>query len=259
MANGDNQADTYPHIRRLPPHGQSPSHSCPCIILQGNKWRIVIPETPITMQGTFTPKSTHQVGRTREPERPPTLVLESESFGRRRVSFVVRQRDRCRMFLRFVLYSRIAPMRNTTLLVLFVCPLVFVAWKNALTADPIADNQLVGTWKLVSVRNGGYPDLFNVGPRSKRETVMHITPTHLMTVTYAEENGTVLWCSGGAYTLKEGQYTLTIGHGIDPFDKPFKGKGHSRRFDLNIDGVSLRLTESIPDGGERDESWQRIK
>ncbi len=148
-------------------------------------------------------------------------------------------------------------MRSTTFLVLLVCALVFVDGKSSHTADPVVDHQLVGTWKLVSVRNGGYPDLFNYGPLSKRETIKHITPTHFMTVTYGE-NGTVLWGSGGTYKLKEVQHTETIEYGIAPFEKPFKGKGISRSFDINISGANLRLTESIPDG-TREELWERIE
>ena len=56
----------------LPSHSQAssprsvtlPQLPSPRIIPQSNKWRIVILKTPITMQGTFTPKSTPQVGRT---------------------------------------------------------------------------------------------------------------------------------------------------------------------------------------------------
>ena len=89
----------------LPSHSQAssprsvtlPQLPSPRIIPQSNKWRIVILKTPITMQGTFTPKSTPQVGRTGQPERRITRFLSSSRFGRRPVNRVARRQQESSM------------------------------------------------------------------------------------------------------------------------------------------------------------------
>ena len=49
------------------------------------------------MQGTFTPKSTPQVGRTGQPERRITRFLSSSRFGRRPVNRVARRQQESSM------------------------------------------------------------------------------------------------------------------------------------------------------------------
>ena len=148
-------------------------------------------------------------------------------------------------------------MRTPMFSALVVCALVILGGRRSQTAEPVVEQQLVGTWKLVSVRNGGYPDLFNYGPLSKRETIKHITPTHFMTVAYAE-NGTVLWASGGSFSLKEDQSTETVEYGVDAFQKPFKGKGSTHKFKVKFGGTNLLLTETTSDV-TREEGWERLE
>ena len=150
-------------------------------------------------------------------------------------------------------------MRSICFLVAVVCALRVVDGQLAQADEALAKNQLVGTWKLVSVRHGmegtvGYPDLFTY---TDKQTLKHITPTHTATVTYGT-NGSIFMVSGGTYTLDAAKYTETVEYGIDPFQRPLEAKG-KRSFDVIVSGTTLHLTMRYGDKGRREELWERFE
>lgn len=155
-------------------------------------------------------------------------------------------------------------MRHIGILLGLVCAVALVNYPQAQTAESVAAPELVGTWKLVTVRYGGYPDMFN---HANRHTLMHITPTHSTTMSYFE-NGTVFSVSGGTYTLKDGKYTETTEYekrspliliwGDSKNEaKPIKDD-RKRTFDVQVSDALLILTTGVGEMEERTE-WQRVR
>lgn len=142
---------------------------------------------------------------------------------------------------------------------LFVVVLGLVGGFSMDAAEPKADDSLVGTWKLVSVRNGGYPDLFTY---ANRQTLKHVTATHCTTVSY-HKDGTVFSLTGGVYAREKGRYTERIDHGIEPSftvvaaAKSFTGK-REHTYEYTFSDDVLYLTIQHKDGIKRDEVWQRV-
>jgi hypothetical protein len=150
-------------------------------------------------------------------------------------------------------------MRGVLFLVGAICALGVVDGQYAQTAEPFSDNQLVGTWKLVSVRHGmegtvGCPDLFSY---TDKQTLKHVTPTHTVTVSYFK-NGALFMLSGGTCTLDAAWYTETVEYGVDAFKRPLEVKG-KRAFDVIVSGTSLHLTMRYGDKGRREELWERFE
>ncbi len=150
-------------------------------------------------------------------------------------------------------------MRSICFLIVVVCAPWMMAGKHAQTAESLETNQLVGTWKLVSVRHGmegnvGYPDLFNY---ADKQTLKHITPTHTVTVSYYKDVS-VFKVSGGTYSLDSARYTETVEYGIDLFQRPLEPKG-TLSYDFIVSGTTLQLTIRYGDKGKSDELWERCE
>ena len=150
-------------------------------------------------------------------------------------------------------------MREIRPVLLVFVVLGLVGGRSVEPSEPIAGDKLTGTWKLVSVRNGGYPDLFNY---ASRRTLKHVTATHSTTVSY-HKDGTIVTVSGGTYSLVEGKYTESIEYGIDPsweteaLRTPFKGK-REYVYDIIVSAGNLHLAHRYRDGVKREELWERI-
>ena len=126
-----------------------------------------------------------------------------------------------------------------------------VATAAARAGDPKADNQVVGTWKMVSAKYDGQE--FQLAEGSAH--IKHVTPTQFMWATY-DKDGTVTRAAGGAYTLDGENYVETPEYGLGDDFKLIKGKAQS--FKWKVDGDKWYHNGKLSNGLEIEEVWQRV-
>jgi hypothetical protein len=114
------------------------------------------------------------------------------------------------------------------------------------------ENQLVGTWKLVSAKYGG-----NESTLPKRLTTLkHVTPTQFTWASY-DKDGKVTRTAGGTYTLKGDTYEETPEYG---FSLDFVGlKGKVQTFTWKVEGNKWHHTGKLSGGLTIDEVWERVE
>jgi hypothetical protein len=114
------------------------------------------------------------------------------------------------------------------------------------------ENQLIGTWKLVSAKWGG--------TERKIEgltIIKHVTPTQFMWARY-DADGVVKHAMGGIYTLKGDEYVETTEYGTTSGDfTAMKGKAH--KFKAKVDGNNWYHTGQLSGGFTIDEIWERVE
>ena len=113
-------------------------------------------------------------------------------------------------------------------------------------------NNLIGTWKLVSAKYGGQEFKFPQGTTH----IKHITPTQFMWATY-DEKGTVARAAGGSYTLDGDAYEETPEYGIGAEFELLKGKAQS--FKCKVDGNTWQHKGKLSNDLTIEEIWERVE
>ncbi len=112
------------------------------------------------------------------------------------------------------------------------------------------ENQLVGTWKLVSAKYGGskstLPERFT--------TLKHVTPTQFMWASY-DKDGKVTRAAGGGYTLKGDTYEETPGYGTGSDYSVVRARTHT--FTWKVEGNKWYHTGKLSGGLTIEEVWER--
>jgi hypothetical protein len=111
-------------------------------------------------------------------------------------------------------------------------------------------NQLVGTWKLVSAKWGGRE--IKITEEIKR--LKHVTPTHFMWVVYGKD-GKVTAAAGGCYAVKGEVYEEILDYGIGIGG--IQGKLHS--FKWKVDGNKWYHNGKLSTGLTIEEVWERVE
>src|SRR5262245_41350554 len=113
-------------------------------------------------------------------------------------------------------------------------------------------DQLIGTWKLVSAKYGGQEFKFPEG----NTTLKHITPTQFMWASY-DADGKVTRAAGGGYTLKGDAYEETPEYGISADFDVIKGKAQT--FKWKVDGNKWHHDGKLSNGLTIEEVWERVE
>jgi hypothetical protein len=118
-------------------------------------------------------------------------------------------------------------------------------------AEAKPENKLVGTWKLVSGKQGGQDIQLPEG----LTMLKHVTPSHFMWAIY-DKDGKVMSALGGPCTLKGEDYEETPEYGIGDFEQ-LKGKLQS--FKWKVDGNKWYHNGKLSSGLTIEEVWERIE
>jgi len=118
--------------------------------------------------------------------------------------------------------------------------------------DSKLQEEIVGTWTLVSAKFNGNPFSFPEGSTH----IKHVTPTQFMWATY-EKDGTVNRAAGGSYTLKGDAYEETPVYGLGDDFNVVKGKAQA--FKCRIEGDKWYHDGKLSNGTTIEEVWQRTK
>ena len=140
--------------------------------------------------------------------------------------------------------------RTTIALVAFTLATVFTAAQESAAKK---DGHL-GTWKLVSTKDGDAKDFTKRGDDTAR--IKHITATHFTWVEVETGSKKIMSGAGGKYTLEGTTYTETIdyaGEGMEAF------AGKPQKFTIRIEGDKLHQSGVLSNGLKIDEVWERLK
>jgi hypothetical protein len=118
--------------------------------------------------------------------------------------------------------------------------------------DEKGEQQLVGTWKVVSAKYGGKELRLPEGTT----TVKHVTPTQFMWATY-DKDGKVIQAVGGRYTLKGEDYAETPEYGLGAVFE--KIKGETIAFKCKVEGNKWYQTGQTGSGQTLEEVWERVE
>jgi len=113
-------------------------------------------------------------------------------------------------------------------------------------------NQLVGTWTLVSAKYGGREVKFPEGTTH----IKHITPTQFMWATYGSD-GKVTRAAGGNYMLEGDVYKETPEYGLSGDFDIIKGKVQS--FKWKVDGNKWYHDGKLSNDLTIEEVWERAE
>jgi hypothetical protein len=126
------------------------------------------------------------------------------------------------------------------------------AWAADPKGDAKSDNQLVGTWKLISAKYGGQEVKFPEGTTMLK----HVTPTQFMWANY-DTDGKVTRAAGGGYTLKGEVYEETPEYGISSDFDLIKGKAQT--FKWKVEGNKWYHDGKLSSGLTIEEVWERVE
>jgi hypothetical protein len=126
------------------------------------------------------------------------------------------------------------------------------AWAADPKGDAKSDNQLVGTWKLISAKYGGQEVKFPEGTTM----IKHVTPTQFMWANY-DKDGKVTRAAGGGYTLKGEVYEETPEYGISNDFDLIKGKAQT--FKWKVEGNKWHHDGKLSSGLTIEEVWERVE
>jgi len=113
-------------------------------------------------------------------------------------------------------------------------------------------NNIVGTWRLVSAKYGGQESkLPQVATMLK-----HVTPAQFMWAMYGKD-GKVTRALGGTYTLKGDEYVEIPEYGVGSVLDLLKGK--PQVFTCKVEGNKWYHTGKISDGTTIEEVWERVE
>jgi hypothetical protein len=119
-------------------------------------------------------------------------------------------------------------------------------------AEAKSDNQLAGTWKLLSAKYGGKEMKFPEGTTR----IKHVTPTQFMWAVY-DMDGKVTVGWGGSYTLKGEQYIEFPEYGVGGVSDMYKGK--PQEFNWKVEGNKWHHTGKLSSGLTIEEVWERVE
>jgi hypothetical protein len=119
-------------------------------------------------------------------------------------------------------------------------------------AEAKPENKLVGTWKLVSGKQGGQDIQLPEG----LTMLKHVTPGHFMWAIY-DKDGKVMSALGGPCTLKGEDYEETPEYGIGDALEQLKGK--PQQFKWKVDGNKWHHTGKLSSGLTIEEVWERVE
>jgi hypothetical protein len=114
------------------------------------------------------------------------------------------------------------------------------------------ENKLVGTWKLVSGKQGGQDIQLPEG----LTMLKHVTPSHFMWAIY-DKDGKVMSALGGPCTLKGEDYEETPEYGIGDVLEQLKGK--PQQFKWKVEGNKWHHTGKLSSGLTIEEVWERVE
>ena len=124
---------------------------------------------------------------------------------------------------------------------------------TALSDDDI-QQQLIGSWRIVSASFGGVPSELH----EKSITIKHITPVHIIWIGYQPDDRRIFRSAGGSWNVVQGKYIETMRYGLDEnFKQSIFGKEFA--FDCRFEGDLWIQSAKLPDGSDMIETWQRIK
>lgn len=122
-------------------------------------------------------------------------------------------------------------------------------------AEAKPDNELVGTWKLVSAKYNGQENKLPEGITMLK----HITPVQFMWAIY-DKDGKVESALGGPYTLKGDKYEETPEYGLaDTLDSLKDLKGKIQSFTWKIKGNKWYHDGKLSSGVTIEEVWERVE
>jgi hypothetical protein len=113
-------------------------------------------------------------------------------------------------------------------------------------------DKIIGTWKLISAKYGGEDVKFTEGST----TLKHVTPAHFTWLTY-EQDGKMVRCAGGGYTLKGEEYVETPEYGMSQDFETIKGKAQT--FKCSIEGNKWHHDGKLSNGLTIEEVWERVE
>jgi hypothetical protein len=114
------------------------------------------------------------------------------------------------------------------------------------------ENKLVGTWKLVSGKQGGQDIQLPEGVTMLK----HVTPSHFMWAIY-DKDGKVIGALGGPCTLKGEDYEETPEYGIGDVLEQLKGK--PQPFKWKVEGNKWHHNGKLSSGLTIEEVWERVE
>jgi hypothetical protein len=116
------------------------------------------------------------------------------------------------------------------------------------------DNELVGTWKLISAKyNGQENNLQGI------TMLKHVTPVQFMWAIY-DKDGKVLSALGGSYTLKGDKYDETPEYGLADNQESLNDlKGKIQSFTWKIKGNKWYHDGKLSSGVSIEEVWERVE
>jgi hypothetical protein len=117
--------------------------------------------------------------------------------------------------------------------------------------EPKAGNELVGTWKTVSVNYDGQEI-----ERPGFTVVKHVTPTHFMWAAY-DRDGKVVASIGGSYEIKGDDYIETPEYGLGEAIEGLKGKPQA--FKWRVVGNKWHHSGQLTNKLTIQEVWERLE
>ena len=122
-------------------------------------------------------------------------------------------------------------------------------------AEAKPDNELVGTWRLVSAKYNGQENKLPEGITMLK----HVTPAKFMWVIY-DKDGKVESALGGPYTLKGDNYDETPEYGLgDTLDSLKALKGKVQSFTWKVKGNKWYHEGKLSSGVAIEEVWERVE
>ena len=134
---------------------------------------------------------------------------------------------------------------------LLACVCVVALSAASHSADPAAENKLLGTWKLISAKYGGKEAARGEGVTHLK----HVTATQFNWVIY-DKDGVLQASLGGAYTIKKDAYEETPAYGTESLVKQLKGKAQS--FTWAIEDGKWKHNGKLSNGVTVEEVWERV-
>jgi hypothetical protein len=147
--------------------------------------------------------------------------------------------------------------RNTVVFVLLTIGMIYTASRtfgvDALQERKTPEQQILGTWKLVSAKYGD--NEFKV--EDLGTTLKHVTSAQYMWLSYDDQTKLISRAGGGAWSLKGDLYVETGAYGLGADFAQTREKDHS--FTLRIEGDNWFHNGSLANGLKIEEKWERIK
>jgi hypothetical protein len=148
-------------------------------------------------------------------------------------------------------------MRQIGMLVLALVITVAFTTSRSVSDEPKkgevkVENQLVGTWKVVSAKFDGT----DAKPPEGTTQLKHVTPAQFMWAIH-DKDGNVTTVLGGTYSLKGDSYVETPEYGTSDILPSLKGKPQT--FKWKVEGNKWYHAGKLSTGQTIEEVWQRVE